>query len=189
MATVKLNDLIKSVSGSIGGLELSRRGDKIIARAKPDAAPQPTPARLANQQKFRDAAAYGRAVQADPALALPYAAQARARGVAPYHVALKDFLNPPQILEVDLTLLGTDAGRPVRIRAVDDFEVVQVWFCIRTVEEVLIETGPAALDQASGDWVYLTQTQLVPQKNLIVEATAGDRPAHIGRKTLFCWVH
>jgi hypothetical protein len=99
MATDKLNDLIKSVSGSIGGLELSRRGEKIIARANPDLA--------------------------------------------------------------------------------------QDWFCIRTVEEMLIETGPAVLDRVSGDRIYRTQTQLVPQQNLVVEATAGDRPAHIGRKILF----
>ena len=113
---------------------------------------------------------------------------ARARGVAPYHVALKDFLNPPQVLDIDLMLFAAGAGRPVRIRACDDFEVVQVWLSIRTVDEGLIEEGAAVLDSVSGVWTYLTQTQLISHQSVVVSATAADRPAHTASKTAFGWV-
>ena len=188
MAIVKLNDLFKDVSGSIGELELSRRRDKTVVRHKPEVRPLATPARLANRERFRTAALYGRTVQSTPALAAVYAPAARSRGVAPYHVALKDFLNPPEVTDIDLRTLPTPAAGPIRVSAIDDFQVVQVWLSLRTTEDQMIEEGAATLDLESGQWLYHLQTEIVRGQTVVVTATATDRPGHHGSSSVFCWI-
>jgi hypothetical protein len=188
MAIVKLNGLIQEISGNIGGIELYRNGDKIIAREGHKAFPTATPSRQQNRQRFAQAAAYGRSVQASPGLSWPYLAQARAKIMAPYHIALKDALNAPEITEIDMTSLISAPGCPIRVAAEDDFEVMSVSVSVCTVERQVLEEGEAIQDPRSGLWVYTTRAQLPPQQTYRIEATAADRPGNTGSRIGFWWV-
>jgi hypothetical protein len=188
MAILKLNDLFQALSGTVGDLTLSTRHHRIVARQKPRPKIDPTAAQLAHQARFKEAAAYGRTVRDNPALAAVYTPLAQARGLAPYHVALADFFNAPSVTEIDLSGLAGGAGKPIRVRAQDDFEVVAVAVSLLTVQGVVIERGDAQRDALSGDWLYLTQGPLAGGQALLVEASALDRPGHRASHSLVWWV-
>ncbi len=54
--------------------------------------------------------------------------------LAPYHIALADFLNLPSVMHLDLSGLTAGLGKPIRVPAHDDFEVVAVSVSVLTVQ-------------------------------------------------------
>jgi len=182
MATVGLNELFTGLSGTIGDLVISRRGPKMVVRKAYHREAPPRPDETANRELFRLAASYGRLVQHDPAQRQAYEPAARRLHVAPYHVALKDFRHAPQLVEIDLSGCRPASPSILRVKAVDDFEVVQVQIEIVASDGTVLETGSARLDADSGLWLYDQQQLVAPGELIAVRATAFDRPQHTGTK-------
>ena len=103
MAKVNGNIFMEHLSGMIGDqlvLKRARGGGTIISK-KPTFRPDRafSTAQLAQQQAFREATAYGRAMKREPI----YLAKANGSAQTGYNVAVADWFNRPEILEIDLS--------------------------------------------------------------------------------------
>jgi len=72
------------------------------------------------------------------------------------------------------------AGQTLRITASDDFEVTGVEVTITGANGQVIERGPAGFEPSIGRWVYTTSVAAPAGEQLIIEATAMDRPGVSG---------
>ena len=69
MAKVKLNPVLEQIRGQVGDLVFKRYGDETIISRKPDMSDrEPSEAQLAAQNRFRQAALYGKMVTLAPAV-------------------------------------------------------------------------------------------------------------------------
>lgn len=69
MAKVKLNPILEQIRGQVGDLVFKRYGDETIISRKPDMSDlEPSAAQLAAQNRFRQAALYGKMVTLAPAV-------------------------------------------------------------------------------------------------------------------------
>jgi hypothetical protein len=121
-------------------------------------------------------------VKADAARYAPYQQAAKAARKRACDLAIADFLNPPEINDVDLSGYTGKAGEKIRVKAIDDFEVQSVSVTISQLDGQELESGNA-LAQPSvkgepADWVYQTQAAVAPQTvavRVTVEDRAGNR--------------
>jgi hypothetical protein len=187
MPTFNTHPLLNGFSGTIGDLVFYKLRNKEVMRRRAQPPTEWSEAQVARRSRFKLAAVYGKAVQKSAQQSAIYQSAAKARGCAPYHVALKDFLHPPEVQKIDLSGFGVAPGSRVVVEAVDDFEVSEVQVTIRTPEGAVLEEGAATRDAASGNWIYLSQKQLEAGQSVAVEATATDRPGHTGSLRVF-WV-
>ena len=180
MARVINNLVVNGTVGSLGRqLVLKRdRAGRTILSHKPQFAPDRvfTPAQLARQALFRQAAAYAVGACHHPA----YAALAAGTSRTAYNLAISDWHNPPEILGVDLQNWHGQPGEPIRIRALDDVLVTRVTVSITAQDGTLLEEGPAI--QAGGFWLYTTLSSAPAGAR--VQANAWDLPAHTATLTV-----
>src|SRR5690242_541111 len=120
MAKVKLNPAFEAIHGHVGDLVFKRWGEREIVGKMPDRTGiVPTANQLAQQDKFRLAALYGKAVLADPITRQVYEDAAQRKGVPVFALTVGDFLNEPAIDEIDLSDYTGKVGEPIRVRASD----------------------------------------------------------------------
>lgn len=159
MAKVNGNLFLNRLSGSLGDQLIVKkgRGGRTIICAKPTFREDRefSPAQLARQQAFREAAAYARTQKHNPI----YIEKAEGTGKCSYNVAIGDYLHPPQILEVDLSGWIGDGGQVLRIRAQDDVQVNQVTVTITDKAGNMVEQGEAV--EVGALWWEYTTTAMV----------------------------
>ena len=141
---------------------------------------------MAVREQFRAAAAYAKAVFADPVRRPPYESAARAKGMSLFAFVMGDFLKPPVVEVIDAAGYHGVVGDLIKITARDDFEVVGVGVVIRDAADAVLEQGPAAL--VGGQWTYATTVAVAAGETVTIEATATDRPGHTGSKTVPCQI-
>lgn len=170
------NIIIDRVSGTIGDqLVLKRtRGGRTILIKKPTFREDRkfSDAQLARQQAFREATAYARKMKCEPI----YLALADGTARTGYNVAMSDWLNPPQILEIDLSRWHGAALELIRMRVQDDVKVLQVQVQISDETGAILEAGPAT--DAGALWWEYTVTQPLTS-DLSVTVFASDLPGHV----------
>jgi hypothetical protein len=131
-----------------------------------------TPAQQAQQERFREAAAYAKDAK-DLAV---YAVKAEGTPMHPYNVAMADWLHPPEIKEIDLSDWTGQAGQYIRILAMDDVQVAQVSVVITDEQDAVLEQGAAIKDDASPWWIYTTKANMSGNPKVLV--AAEDLPGH-----------
>jgi hypothetical protein len=160
MAKFGRNLVTARLSGKLGDLIVFRtRGDVTYMASRPKKNDkEPTPGQIEHRLRFQEAIIYGKQVNADPALKENYSQSADGNQSA-YNVAVADFMKAPHIDEIDVTRYNGQAGGSIRIRAVDDFRVVQAAVSIFNADSTLVEEGNAQ-QQANGiDWIYTATAQ------------------------------
>ena len=176
MAKVNGNIFLERVNGTVGDqMVLKRvRGGRTILCKKPTFKEDRTYSeeQLARQQVFREAAAYARKMKHEPI----YMAKAEGTSRTGYNVAIGDWLNPPQILEVDLSRWNGAAQDLIRMRVQDDVKVAQVRLEIVNAEGVILEAGQAT--EAGALWWEYAVTQPLSGA-LTVTVSASDLPGHV----------
>jgi hypothetical protein len=182
MSRVKFNPLLEQVTGQVGDLVFKRYGSRVILARKPDTSGRVwTPAQEQHREQFRQAALYGKMSSADPVLRAFYEALARAQGKPLFSLMVADFFNRPTVDQVDVSGYHGAAGDAIAVRASDDVGVVSVRVSLTRANGTPIETGPAAETPAnSGRWVYTAVMAVPAGTQVIVTATATDRPGGIG---------
>jgi hypothetical protein len=169
MAKVSGNLMMAQLSGSLGDQLIVKRGrgGRTIICKKPTFQENRefSPAQLARQQAFREAAAYARTQKGNPL----YIEKAQGTGKCSYNVAIGDYLHPPKILEIDLSGWSGEAGQVLRIRAQDDVHVQQVAVTIADETEKVLEQGQA-LEVGALWWEYTTTTTASGNGRVIVRA-------------------
>ncbi len=92
MAKVRLNPILEQVRGKVGDLVFKRSGEGVIISRKPDFSErQLSEAQTAAQERFRQAALYGKMVMADPQTKKLYEDAAKAKGQPLFSLTVADF--------------------------------------------------------------------------------------------------
>lgn len=176
MVKVKKNIVMEGMSGALGDQLILKwvRGGRTILCVKPTFDPdrQYSEAQLAHQQRFREASAYGRQHKRDPL----YLALAKDTAQTGYNVALGDWLNPPQILEIDLRNWHGASDEPIRMCVQDDVQVVRVRVEITDEAGGMLEAGQAT--EAGALWWEYRAGQPF-SGTLVVMVYASDLPGHV----------
>jgi hypothetical protein len=179
MAKVTLNPVLESIQGKVGDLVFKRwNSEEIVTKVPKRAGIEPTADQVAQQERFRLAVLYGKAVVADPQQKVIYDDAAARKGEPAFALAVGDFLNAPAVHEIDLSGYSGKSGEMIRIRASDDVEVKGVAVVIRDPQGAVIEQGNATWTTTGANWSYVTTTNLVQGQSVSIEVTATDRPGH-----------
>ncbi len=175
MAKVANNILVRGLSGSLGKQLVLKRGrNGTIVSKFPvfDENRTFTEAQVKRQSKFREAVAYAKYAKG---LEI-YIEKAKLTNRLPYHVAISDFSNPPEIREVDVSSWNGGIGQVIRVMAVDDVLVTQVKVSILDDAGTVLEEGEAVQD---GDawWSYVTTAAARSGARVLV--TVRDLPGNV----------
>ena len=175
---IQLNRAFRGMQGVMDDVIYKRFEDQTISVSKPKPfTGPPTAAQVRARERFTEAASYATAVMRDPVRLPVYAAAAKAIGrQSVFPVIMGDFLNLPEVKEIDLVGYNGRVGDAIKIKAVDDFEVVSVKVTIRNAAGATLEEGLAT----KGDtrWIYLAQSVAPTDQTLTIEAEASDRPGN-----------
>jgi hypothetical protein len=182
MAKVKLNPILEQIRGKVGDLVFKRYGDEVIISQKPDlSGHEMSEAQLAAQDRFRQAALYGKVVFADPDTKALYTEAANQKGHPVFSLAVADFFNAPSVDVVDLSGYSGAVGDEIVILASDDFDVIIVQVVLTDAEGNLIESGAAVeTPPESGRWVYTSTAEVSAGTTVRIAVTAEDRPGGVG---------
>jgi hypothetical protein len=184
MAKVKLNPALEAIHGKVGDLVFKRYEGREIVGPVPDrTGVVATANQLAQQDKFRLAALYGKAALADPQTKQVYSDAADRKGVPIFALTVADFLNEPAVDEIDLSGYSGKTGESIRVRASDDLQVQGVTLVIRAQNGSIVEQGAAVWNATSTMWVYTTTTTLNQGDAVSIEVSATDRPGHQTTRT------
>jgi hypothetical protein len=184
MGKVRLNNSLGEVDGKVGELAFVHCADgRTLVRKAPVRTAAFTAAELRNQSRFALAVAYLKGLKANPAAYAVYKQAAKIRRKRACDLAVADFLNPPVINDVDLSLYTGKVGQSIWIEAVDKFEVKGVAVTISQGDGVLTEQGAALLEEGTTKWHYATQVLVPPGQTVVVNVMASDHASHAVTKT------
>jgi hypothetical protein len=180
MAESKNNMVIQGFTGKLGDQLVFRQvAGKTIASKAPGARQgEPTEKQVAVRDRFQRAVLYGRSVLADPAAKQAYS-DAAPNGQSAYNVAIADFFQAPDIMEIDVSSYTGQVGEIIKVKVTDDFKVKAVRLSIQNDDGSLLEEGNAVQLGNSADWTYTataTNSSLTGDK---ITVTATDNPANL----------
>ncbi|MGB5059729.1 MAG: hypothetical protein WBO48_13580 [Candidatus Promineifilaceae bacterium] len=179
MAKTTLNPVLKQINGQIGDLVFREVRGKIVISQKADFSHlEVSAAQQATRERFREAALYGKAVMANPALKAVYQAAAKAEKKPLFSMMVADYLHPPVVSTVDLNAYTGVTGEVIRVTAYDDVEVTAVQVSLADAGGVVLEAGAAVME--NGRWLYTTTTIVSQGTAVTVTAQALDRPGNRG---------
>lgn len=176
MAEVKLNGWMQNTRGASGDIVFKKAYGRLIVSQKPKFKPgPPTEAQAVVRARFAASAKYAKAVMADPVARVPYVVAAEARNTGAFGLALGDYMNLPEVKEIDLAGYSGKIGDAIRVTATDDFELTSVKVTIRNAAGAILEQGLAKANFESIH-VYRATTVAPTDQMLTIEAAATDRP-------------
>lgn len=179
MARVKVSPIIERISGRVGDLVFRTYGRKVVLSQRPKAPSRPpSPAQVAQRERFRRAMFYGKRVLADPDARTFYENLAARREKPVLSVAVADFLNAPVVDEIDTSAYTGAVGGPIVIHAHDDVEVTGVHVTLTDANGAEFEAGAATFE--AWRWMYEAQSDVPPGTVVTITARAFDRPGHAG---------
>ena len=172
---VKLNPMFEEVSGQLGDLVFRELRGQTFAGRKPSVTGEPTIEQVAQRERFRQAAVYGKSALANPSIRAQYEEVAKTKNMPVFAATVADFLNAPTIENVNLAAYTGQIGSTITVLASDDFGVAGVHVSIAD-DVAVIENGSAVETPAgSGLWVY-TATAAIAATEVSVNVVATDRP-------------
>lgn len=185
MAKLAKNIVLHGASGMLGDQIVirSRAGQMILSNAPGARTMPPTEAQKKHQQRFQKATVYAKGRLADPEKRKEY--DERAGGmVTGYNVAVADFLNAPDIDEVDVTQYHGAIHEPIRVRVTDDFKVVKVHLAVYNSDGSQVEEGDAAQQENKIDWIYTSTAENPSTVGDKIVVLASDQPGNITEEDL-----
>jgi len=150
MAKAKMNELIKALSGQIGGLVIRPMpdGSVSVSMAPNFSRRKFSPGQTQHQKRFREAAAYAHeAAKTQPI----YAQLAEGTMKTAYNFAVSDWFKPPVIHEI----LQRDGK--IFVEASDNVMVAKVVVTVLDAQGTVLETGEAISGEGNW-WEYVPQT-------------------------------
>src|SRR5581483_3397303 len=125
MPKIKFNNLIDSLSGRVGNLIFYQADGQNLSRAVAEVTPERSAKQKASSSRFLAAQRYADSALNDPALKAAYKAACRGHQ-NPRNLAIRDALRPPVVESIELGGYTGKPGQIVRVKATDDFRVVEV---------------------------------------------------------------
>jgi hypothetical protein len=176
-----------SVSAMLGHEVLVRnvRGQYIVTNRPIRKQRMPSPGQVSRRDKFKSAAQYASRQIAREESAELYASGITAKKRTAYLVALTDFLNAPEVKEIDARNYQGHEGDIIRISATDDFRVTSVELTIINPRGEIIENGEAVQDKRHvNTWNYKTTMANPERTGTIIRSKAFDRPGNSGEREI-----
>ena len=180
MAISAKNIVLHGASGKLGyQIVIRQRGGKtILSQAPGERQGEPTEAQKQQQALFQQAVVYGKAEMADPVEKEAY--QEKAVGMkSAFNVAVADFFHAPDVDEIDLTAYTGAVGDIIRVRATDDFKVVQVHIAVYNGDGTLVEQGDAVQQANEIDWLYTATAENSNLEGDKIVVRVSDKPGNI----------
>jgi hypothetical protein len=186
MAKQTGNVVTYGLSGKIGDLLVfRRRGGKTIVSKVPESSKKPLTAKqIAHQQKFRQASLYAKGAVKEEGLVEVYEAVAGKKKRTPFVVAVADFLNAPEIKNIDLSKYAGNTGDIIRIKVVDDVIVKSVHVSIVNLDGSIVEEGDAVADASSHVWTYTATQENECLEGDKITVTISDLPENTVEETV-----
>ena len=180
MSEANLNPTIDGYRGSIGRLVFKRYKGRTIVSKKPVVTVEPSPAQLAQRQRFKEGAAFAKFAQADPDLRAFYEPIALRREISVFALAMGDFLTKPSIKSLDLSNYQGRVGDIISITATDDIGLADVDVNIISNQGTPIERGKAVeTGVGSGKWTYTATAPVAFGADIFIDVVGVD---HAGNK-------
>jgi len=184
MSDVELNETVNGYRGSIGRLVFRKyKGRTIVARKVPSSKP-PTEGQLAQREEFKEADAFAKSVQANPALLTFYEPIAKQRDISLRAVAMGDYLKKPTIKPLNLSNYKGQIGDVIKIRAIDDIGLADLDVKIVAQDGTPIESGKAVEEAArSGKWIYTATKPVALGSDVFIEVKGVDHAGNEAKIT------
>ena len=172
-----LNPMFDQATGQLGEIVFRRVRGKTIAGRGPSGTAEPSEAQAQHRERFKRAAAYGKAVMADSSLRAVYQALADSKDMPVFAATVADFLSLPVIQSIDLADYHGNTGDLIHIDASDEFGGVTVRVSLLDAAGLTLEAGPAVEALAgSGQWSYAGKATYAANTPLTIKVVATDRP-------------
>lgn len=133
---------------------------------------------VSQRQRIQQAAFYGHDVHQDPDKKATYAAGIDEILRSPYAVAVADYLNAPNITNVDFSGYHGKIGDCIVVEATDDFAVHHVHVRIQNPDGSLVEEGDATPQPDGCTFHYLATATNVSLAGDKITITAADNPGN-----------
>lgn len=185
MAKVKNNIVTQGLSGTLGGQLVFRQTSRgtVVSVAPQASTEPPTAAQTAQRTRFQQAVVYAKGQAQDPAVQAEYAAEAKEQDISVYNVLLRDFMQAPNISDVDLTQYTGKVGDLIAITASDDHAVRSVHVKIENSDGSLVEEGDAVQQADPNQWLYTATAKNTSLAGDKITVSATDNPGHSVSKT------
>jgi hypothetical protein len=155
MAKSKNNVVTFGLSGKVGDLLIFRQVDgKTIVSKISERTKQASEKQLAQQRRFKEGIIYAKTATVDPETADIYASLAVKKKRPAFNVAVADFLNVPEIENIDLSNYFGTPNDTIKVTVNDDVMVKEVHVCIINADGSLVEEGDAVADASGYVWTY-----------------------------------
>lgn len=180
MAESKNNPITQGLSGKFGNMIVfrSKGGRTFVSAAPRKSSIAPSEAQKEQQQRFQEATVYAKIATVDPETKEHYEAEARKRNLSSYNVAVGDFLNAPNIVDINLEAYSGNVGDTIVIVVTDDFGVEKVAVDIQNADGTPVEAGDATPDASARRWTYTAQAANPSTVGDKITVRAYDRPGN-----------
>ncbi|MCE5331056.1 MAG: hypothetical protein LLF95_02825 [Bacteroidales bacterium] len=155
MAQSKNNIITHGLSGKVGDLIVfrNRNGKTIVASKPKERTGELSPAQKEHHKLFQQAVIYAKSALVNPETKEAYK-EAADEGESAYNVAVADFMNAPDIDEIDLSKYTGKIGDTMTITVTDDFKVAEVSVTIFNEDGTEVEHGLAQSGLGGLQWLY-----------------------------------
>jgi hypothetical protein len=166
---LKPNPLIGLIEGAVGDLVFAHTKDgRIRVQHRPVRKAPFRAGELKRQASVAAANRYVTRVRQSPEEYAVYQNAARITGKRACDLARCDCLCAPTIKDIDVSQYTGTPGQIVLVEATDDFEVLSVGIVISDAAGLVLEQGPAALDQTLGRWVYKVSVAVATGQTVVI---------------------
>lgn len=184
MAKSENNEVMFGARGKVGNLVTFKNyyGRTIIAKRaiKKDTITASAEQELV-KERFKEGVYYAKGVLQDEQLSSFYKPFEKGP-VKTYNLALADFCRPPEIKSINIDHYQGNIGDDLKIRAVDNFQVVSVKVTI-SKDGVVVESGMAVQEDNRVDWTY-TATEAITGTGISFLVQATDAPGNVTTQEL-----
>ncbi|MDR2149208.1 MAG: hypothetical protein LBE91_22435 [Tannerella sp.] len=176
MAKQDYNVVTHGLSGKVGDLLVFRQvAGKTIVGKVPRKSDKVTEKQLEQRKKFQSAILYGKT----PENRELYEEKASKKGKTSFHVAVADFLNAPNIENIDISGYTGMPGDTIRIRVTDDFAVREVTVLITNADGTKVEKAQAVPDSIGYEWTFTAAQENVSLDGDKIEISVSDTPGNL----------
>lgn len=186
MSIIKDNVLVTGASGKLGKQIVFRlwSGDTFLTKAPVwNRSAEESEPRKAHKLRFKAASIYAKKVMGDVDLKPAYQKKCKARQNV-FARAMQDFLNAPNIDEINLSNYTGEPDSFIRIYATDDFRVNKVRVRIENQQGETVETGLAERESDTDWWKFIATVANPLSEGGKVIVSAYDLPGNEATKEM-----
>lgn len=183
MAQSKNNIITHGLSGKIGDLIVfrNRNGKTIVASKPKERTGELSELQKEHHKLFQQAVIYAKSALTNPETKQAYK-DAADEGESAYNVAVADFMNAPDIEEIDLSKYTGKSGDIITITVTDDFMVQEVSVSILNADGTEVEHGLAQSTLGGLQWHYTATAANSSLEGDKIVIRASDLPGNTVEK-------